>query len=164
VGVDEEAGMTRNFFVSLVIVILLMVFIGVCLNVNYLRFINPLAIVVVPVLGTLYACAVTGFRDSIGAVKTAFARSAGEGELKRALHFFNTLESTYIVLGVLGTIMEILDMLRTLEDISQLSGRYASASVHTFLAFLLIAAFVLPCKGVIGKRITALTTAPVTEV
>jgi hypothetical protein len=136
-----------------------MALVGIFFNVNYILFINPLALIVIPVLGTLYACAVTGFRDSTGAIKMVFTRSAGEGELKRALHFFNTLETTYILLGIFGTIMVIFDGLRTIEDASQISAMFASASVHTFLAFLLITAFVLPCKGMITKRIAAYAAA-----
>ncbi|GHT77928.1 hypothetical protein FACS1894130_03640 [Spirochaetia bacterium] len=147
--------MIRNLFVSLLIVILPMALIGFGLNVNYLLFINPLPIIIIPVLGTLYASAITGFRDSIGAVRTAFTRSAGEGKLKRALQFFTTLENTCIVLGIFGTIMVIFDGLRTLEDASLIGAMFASASVYTFLAFLLIVAFVLPCKGMITKRIAA---------
>jgi hypothetical protein len=73
--------------------------------------------------------------------------------LKTSLKFFHTLEKSYILFGVAGMLVSMVDMLTSLEDASLVAVRFASSIACIAFAFLLIILFVIPYQGILDKRL-----------
>jgi flagellar motor component MotA len=111
-------------------------------------FIDILALVVVFVIGSIYAFAINGWQDSIKSFKTAIDKTASGKELKAAMNFFHILEKAYLFFGCFGTIISMINVFRNLEDYSAMGIMFAVSFANLSFALFLIVLCVLPFKTI----------------
>jgi hypothetical protein len=143
----------RKLIAPMLLVVLAVAFIWLIFTADFTIYAHSFALTVVPVFGTVYSFIVNGFKNSIKAFSLPFADTATNDQLKTSLKFFRTLEKSYILFGVSGMLVSMVDMMRTLEDASQIAPRFASSIACIALAFLLVILFVIPYQGILDKRL-----------
>jgi hypothetical protein len=138
---------------SIVLVIVTLAFLRRIFEIDYTRFADTLALMLVFVIGSMYSFALNGWRNGIKSFKTAFDRTATDEELRAAMIFFKTLEKAYLFFGCFGAIISLVNMFRTLEDASAIGISFALSFVNIAFALFLILLCVLPFKAIITQRI-----------
>jgi hypothetical protein len=138
---------------SMAVVILTLAFLKSVFTIDYAKFTDVFAFVIVFVIGTIYAFAINGWRSGIKSFKIALKKTASDEELKTALNFFKTLEKAYLFFGFFGLIISMVNVFRTIEDYSTMGIMFAMSFVNISYALFLIVLCVLPFKMLIDKRI-----------
>jgi hypothetical protein len=151
---EVEERMKKLIFSDL-LVVLSIAFIGLIFDAKFIISFNPLVLIIVLIIGTIYSFFIIGFNDSIKSFKIPFNQSATDEGLKISLKFFNTLEKAYLSFGLLGAIINVIDMFKSLEDPSQIGVRFASTTYYICFSLLLILLFVIPYKSIINSRYTS---------
>jgi hypothetical protein len=147
-----EVNMKRTVF-SIIITILTILFVGYAFSIETSIYLDGFALLLVPIFGTVYSFAIIGFKSGVRAFKVPLETSPENEELKAALHFFRTLERSYLVFGIIWVLMTIIDMMKNLEDASYIGVLFASSFTGLLFSVILIAFFIIPYKAIIIKKI-----------
>jgi hypothetical protein len=143
----------QKLIIPMLLVVLAVAFIWLIFAADFTIYVNTFALTVVPVLGTVHSFIVNGLKNSIKAFSLPFTDTATNDQLKTSLKFFHMLEKSYMLFGVAGMLVSMVDMFRNLEDASLVAMRFASSIACIALAFLLVLLFVIPYQGILDKRL-----------
>lgn len=123
-------------------------------------YIQPLSILLALVLPLLIMLTHFNFMEIIGAFGAAMDWGSPDRKgLRRAAHFFKSLQVVMILIGIVGILLAVIAMLAELADYSQLGYWLAGALLSAFYSVLGLTFVAVPFRSAVLKRLIDLDEA-----
>ena len=147
--------MQKRILVTMLLVLATAVGLALLWGSDLWLFIDLPSIVLVPLLGTLFALCLHGFREGLASFSLAFDPGADEARLRSADAFFKLLGQAYLWFAFFGGIVSFIDALKNLRDKTMLGPRLAVCCISLEYAAFLILLVVIPYRAAIRKRLAS---------